>query len=99
MFKIIIYLAILIITMPVKGQVEANAPHKNKAIKFLPNQGQIGDRNYQPRPDVLFHVEGKGIYLKDNGITYIMVDPEDLAQLTAEEEEDEAGGGSEGDRL
>lgn len=72
------------IAIPVFGQVEANTSYKSKAIKFLPNRGQIADKSYKPRPDVLFHVEGKGIYLKDNGITYVMVDSTDAIKKMVE---------------
>jgi hypothetical protein len=45
---------------------------QKNSLKFIPNQGQIADRDLNPRPDVLFKVDRKGIYLRKDGLTFVL---------------------------
>lgn len=56
--------------------------------KFIPNKGQIADRNHQPRQDVLYQVEDKGIYLRENGITYVLSNLAEVSHEIHEEVEE-----------
>ena len=66
----------------------AGLAQNNGGLKFIPNQGQIADRNYNPRPDVLFQVEGKAIYVRENGLTFVLTNI-DEAQHEAHEKMEE----------
>lgn len=72
---------LLILWFHVSG-VYGQSMHKNpvrlSSLNFIPNQGQIADRNYQPRPDVLFQVEGKGVYVRENGITLVLTNADEV---------------------
>ncbi|NOQ72125.1 MAG: PKD domain-containing protein [Crocinitomix sp.] len=57
-------------------------------LKFIPNQGQTADRNYNPRPDVLFQIEGKGIYIKENGLTFVLTNLNEVKHEAHEKAEE-----------
>lgn len=46
--------------------------------RFIPNEGQITDRNGQTRQDILFSVEDHQIFLAKTGITYILDNSDEI---------------------
>jgi PKD repeat protein len=47
-------------------------------INFVPNKGQIADRDGIVRPDVLFQLENQDVYLRKTGITYVLSNLENV---------------------
>ncbi|MFT5820024.1 MAG: gliding motility-associated-like protein [Crocinitomix sp.] len=60
----------------------------NSRLKFIPNQGQIADRDFKRRPDVLYQVEGKGIFFKENGVTFVLTNFSDVKHEAHEKMEE-----------
>ena len=73
-----IYIALTIILVPFVLSAQSGIAAGEKLVKaasegvFIENKGQLSDQYDQPRPDVLFAAESKGLvyHLRNNGISY-----------------------------
>ena len=54
-------------------------PVRGNALEFIPNKGQVADMSGKVRSDILFHSisRNKQFFLKENGISYVMIQPHD----------------------
>lgn len=56
---------------------------------FIPNQGQIADHSFQFDPSIHFQLDGSGIFLRNNGISYVLTDHSALAGISHRDYDEE----------
>ncbi|MFT5820025.1 MAG: gliding motility-associated-like protein [Crocinitomix sp.] len=91
------FIALLLCLCSLNGYAQDS--QNKSSLKFIPNHGQIADRNYEPRSDVLFQVEGNGMFLRKDGFTFVLTNLDYISHEIHEKvekiEESEAGLGVE----
>lgn len=68
----ILFLVAIVFSIGSFAQVENTPNYVESALNFVPNKGQIVDREGKQRPDVVYQVESKQLYLRKTGITYVL---------------------------
>ncbi len=70
------------------GQHNSETNQTTYTLNYIPNKGQIADRDGSLRPDVLFKVENQDIYLRKTGISYVLSNLPEVYQEVHEKVEE-----------
>ncbi len=89
-FSLIVFVKLLFISQKIIAVTGIeNFPYnrlealRGNGMQFIENKGQISDVNHHPRPDIMYEGEaGKTkVYLKKNGISYVVTQTEGLNEV------------------